>query len=82
MLCRFIMPQNRSAHSIQQAKIKSKPTQIKPEDQRVGWPINRTMLHQNNQSKSTVKTDHLQWGHDGDTATSSVSDIDKENNLF
>ena len=36
------------------------------------------MLHQENQSKFTVKTDHLQWGHDGDTATSSVSDIDEE----
>ena len=78
MLDRFIMPQNRCAHSIQQAQIESLRTRSKQEDQQVSWPFNRTMLHQENQSKFTVKTDHLQWGHDGDTATSSVSDIDEE----
>ena len=82
MLHRFIMPQNRSAHSIQQAKIKSKHTQSKPEDHRVRLPINRTMLHQDNQSKFTVTTDHLQWGHDCEFDTQAISDNDEETILF
>ena len=76
------MPKHRSAHSTQQAQIKPIQTQSKQVSQQNSRPIIMTLPSMDNRYKLETIKDHLNWGHDNNTDTSSVSDGDEEIILF